>query len=83
MQINRDNTHDADRLRDTLRGQQRQGVGGDVQEVCPDGLQLVSHQVPREEEIWHKSLATGCYFIKNGRISKKSGPQMLQHAFFV
>ena len=36
-----------------------------------------------EEEIWHKSLATGCYFIKNGRISKKSGPQMLQHAFFV
>ena len=36
-----------------------------------------------EEEIWHKSLATGCYFIKKGRISKKSGPQMLQHAFFV
>ena len=36
-----------------------------------------------EEEIWHKSLVTGCYFIKNGRISKKSGPQMLQHAFFV
>ena len=36
-----------------------------------------------EEEIWHKSLATGCYFIKNGRISKKSGPQMLQLAFFV
>jgi len=56
---------------------------GTYRKYAPTDCSWYLTRFREEEEIWHKSLATGCYFIKNGRISKKSGPQMLQHAFFV